>query len=147
MADRGELTLLERFLRLFTDVRPGDGGTAVLMFANVFLILTAYYFIKPLREGWISVSLIAGLEPVEVRAYTSFGQAILLVPVIAWYSRLVNRWPRGRVVTAATLFCMSNLVLFWLLQLFLLQENIFRSSAHFLRYEAKNITQDTIGAR
>lgn len=116
MADRGELTLMERFLRLFTDVRPGDGGTALLMFANVFLILTAYYFIKPLREGWISVSLIAGLEPVEVRAYTSFGQAILLIPVIAWYSRLVNRWPRGRVVTAATLFCISNLVLFWFLQ-------------------------------
>ena len=116
MANRGKLSPLERCLRVFTDVRPGEGGLALMMFANVFLILTAYYFIKPLREGWISVSLIAGLEKMEVRAYTSFGQALLLVPIIAWYSRLVNRWPRGRVVTAATLFCISNLVLFWFLQ-------------------------------
>ena len=60
------LSPLERFLKLFTDVRAGEGGTAVLMFLNVFLILCAYYFIKPLREGWIAVSPIAGLEKVEV---------------------------------------------------------------------------------
>jgi AAA family ATP:ADP antiporter len=42
--------------------------------------------------------------------------AVLLVGVIAWYSRLVNRWPRGKLITLAMLFCMSNLVLFWFLQ-------------------------------
>ena len=57
------LSRLERFLRLFTDVRAGEGATALLMFANVFLILCAYYFIKPLREGWIAISDISG--PVE----------------------------------------------------------------------------------
>jgi AAA family ATP:ADP antiporter len=111
-----QLSRVERFLRLFTEVRPGEGGTALLMFVNVFLILCAYYFIKPLREGWISVSAIAGLEKMEVKAYTSFGQTLLLIPVIAWYSRLVDRWPRGKVVTAAILFCMSNMLLFWFLQ-------------------------------
>jgi AAA family ATP:ADP antiporter len=111
-----QLSRLERFLRLFTDVRPGEGGTALLMFANVFLILCAYYFLKPLREGWIVVSPIAGLEKMEVKAYTSFGQALLLVFVVAWYSRLVNRWPRAKLVTWATLFCMSNMVVFWFLQ-------------------------------
>jgi AAA family ATP:ADP antiporter len=111
-----KLSPLERFLRLFTDVRPGEGRTALLMFANVFLILCAYYFIKPLREGWIMVSGIAGLEQMEVKAYTYFGQSLLLVFVIAWYSGLVNRWPRAKLITAATLFCMSNMVLFWFLQ-------------------------------
>jgi AAA family ATP:ADP antiporter len=86
------------------------------MFANVFLILCAYYFIKPLREGWIAVSGIAGLEQMEVKAYSSFGQSLLLVPVIAWYSGLVNRWPRGKLIVAATLFCMSNMLVFWFLQ-------------------------------
>ncbi len=57
------MKLLERFLGLFTEVRPGEGGTALLMFANVFLILCAYYFIKPLRDGWLSVSGIPGLTP------------------------------------------------------------------------------------
>jgi AAA family ATP:ADP antiporter len=114
--DRGDLSLVERFLRLFTDVRPGEGGTALLMFCNVFLILCAYYFIKPLREGWIAVSPIAGLEKMEVKAYTSFAQSLLLVLAIAWYSGLVNRWPRGKLITWATLFCMSNMVIFWFLQ-------------------------------
>ena len=31
------LTTTERFLRLFTEVRPGEGRTAMLMFVNVFL--------------------------------------------------------------------------------------------------------------
>lgn len=107
---------LERFLRLFTDVRAGEGGTALLMFANVFLILCCYYFIKPLREGWVAVSPIAGLAKMEVRAYSSFGQSLLLLFVLAWYSRLVNRLSRGTLVSGATLFCMSNMVVFWFLQ-------------------------------
>ena len=111
-----KLSPLERFLRLFTEVRPGEGGTALLMFANVFLILCAYYFIKPLREGWIMVSEVSGLEQMEVKAYTNFGQILLLVLAIAWYSRLVNRWPRAKLITWATLFCMSNMLLFWFLQ-------------------------------
>ena len=111
-----KLSPLERFLRLFTDVRPGEGKDALLMFANVFLILCAYYFIKPLREGWIMVSEVAGLEQMEVKAYTYFGQILLLVFAVAWYSSLVNRWPRAKLITWVTLFCMSNLVLFWFLQ-------------------------------
>ena len=62
------LSRTERLLRLFTEIRPGEGGTAVMMFANVFLILLAYYFIKPLREGWIAVSDIQGLTKMEVKA-------------------------------------------------------------------------------
>jgi AAA family ATP:ADP antiporter len=126
-----QLSRLERFLRLFTDVRPGEGGTALLMFANVFLILGAYYLIKPLREGWIAVSPVAGLEKMEVKAYTSFGQGLLLIGVIAWYSGLVNRWPRGRLITAATLFCMSNMLVFWALQPGFFVENLPLSGVAF----------------
>ena len=79
--DRSRLTWVERGLRAFTDVRPGEGRTALVMFANVFLILCAYYFVKPLREGWLAASgEVAGLSKIEVRAYTSFGQSLLLVP-------------------------------------------------------------------
>ena len=65
------LSRTERLLRLFTEVKPGEGGTALMMFTNVFLILLAYYFIKPLREGWIAVSDIEGLTKMEVKAYSS----------------------------------------------------------------------------
>lgn len=124
MSQSRSLSPLERFLRLFTDIRPGEGRTALAMFASVFLILCAYYLMKPLREGWIAVSPIAGLEKMEVKAYTSFGQVMLLVPVIALYSRLVDAWPRGRVVSASTVFCMAMTLLFWTLQPGFFLENL-----------------------
>ena len=111
-------------LRVFTDVREGEAASALLMSLNVFLILCAYYFIKPLREGWIAVSDIGGLEKMEVKAYSSFGQSLLLLPVVWWYGRLSARWDRSRLITRATLFCMSNMLVFWFLQPDLFLENL-----------------------
>jgi AAA family ATP:ADP antiporter len=111
-----QLSRTERFLRLFTEVKPGEGATALMMFANVFLILLAYYFIKPLREGWIAVSDIEGLSKMEVKAYSSFVQSILLLFIVGWYARLADRWDRVTLFTRATLFCISNMVIFWFLQ-------------------------------
>ena len=111
-----QLSRTERILCLFTEVKPGEGGTAVMMFANVFLILLAYYFIKPLREGWIAVSDVEGLSKMEVKAYSSFVQSIILLFVVGWYARLADRWDRVTLFTRATLFCISNMVIFWFLQ-------------------------------
>lgn len=44
---------LEMFLAAFTEVRAGEGVTALLLTLNVFLLLTSYYFIKPVREALI----------------------------------------------------------------------------------------------
>lgn len=114
--DTNKLSPVERFLKLFTEVRPGEGKVALLMFANVFLILCAYYFIKPLREGWISVSDVAGLSKMEVKAYSSFAQSILLLFLVSWYARLAARLDRATLITRATLFCISNMLIFWVLQ-------------------------------
>jgi AAA family ATP:ADP antiporter len=108
------LSRLERFLCLFTEVRPGEGVNAVLMFANVFLLLCAYYFVKPLREAWLSVTDVMGFSPKELKAYSALIQGLLLLPVVAWYGRLSDRMHRSTLITRATLFCMSNLVLFFL---------------------------------
>src|SRR5262245_19249046 len=86
------------------------------MFTNVFLILCAYYFIKPLREGWLASSGTGGLSKIELRAYTAFAQSLLLIPVVAYYGRLVGRWPRAVLIQRATLFCMATMVAFWALQ-------------------------------
>jgi len=110
------LTPAERFLRLFTDVRPGEGRIALLMFANVFLILCGYYLLKPLREGWLAISGVGSLSSMELKTYTSFAQTLLLAGVAVGYGRLVQRWPRRVLITRVTLFCMANIVAFWLLQ-------------------------------
>ena len=111
-----QLTKIERILHTFTEVRSGEGYTAVLMFTNVFLILCAYYFIKPLREGWVAVSDISGLSKMEVRAYSSFAQSLLLLFIIGWYGRLATHYSRVSLITRATLFCIVIMVIFWFLQ-------------------------------
>ena len=111
-----QLSKTERFLQIFTEVRSGKGTTALLMFVNVFLILCAYYFIKPLREGWIAVSDISGLSKMEVKAYSSFAQSIFLLFIVGWYGHLAGRWDRATLITRATLFCISNMVIFWFFQ-------------------------------
>ena len=50
---RGDRTLLERFLGLFANVRGGEGITVLLLVLDVFLLLLAYYIIKPVREALI----------------------------------------------------------------------------------------------
>lgn len=115
---------LDRFLCLFTEVHAGEGVTALLMFANVFLILCAYYFIKPLREGWIAVSDISGLSKMEVKAYSSFGQSLLFFPVVMFYGRLSDRWRRSDLITRSTIFCISNILIFWAIQPGLFIQNL-----------------------
>lgn len=119
-----ELSRTERFLRIFTEIRPGEGRTALLLFANVFLILCAYYFVKPLRDGWIAVSAIEGLSKMEVKAYSSFGQTLLFIGAIGVYARLSALLPRADLIARSTLFCMSNLVLFWFMQPNFFLENL-----------------------
>jgi AAA family ATP:ADP antiporter len=41
---------LERALRLFSDVREDEGPRLLALTVNVFLILVAYYVMKPVRE-------------------------------------------------------------------------------------------------
>ena len=43
---------LDRTLRLFTDVRAGESGTALLLTLNIFVIFVAYSLMKVLREGF-----------------------------------------------------------------------------------------------
>ena len=43
----------DRLLGLFSEVRPGEGARALLMLANIFLILVSYYIIKTVREPLI----------------------------------------------------------------------------------------------
>ncbi len=44
---------LDRFLSLFADVHRGESGRLLLLTFNIFLILTAYYVMKPVREALI----------------------------------------------------------------------------------------------
>ncbi len=114
--DRRRLTRVDRICRLFTDVRAGEGHTGILMTATVMLILLSYYMIKPIREGWIAMEDLPGLTTLEVKAYASFAQSLILLAVITGYDRIVSHFPRDQIIQRSTLFCVTNLTLFWVFQ-------------------------------
>jgi ATP:ADP antiporter, AAA family len=107
---REQAGLLDRFLRVFADVRAGEGATALLLALNVFLLLASYYCIKPVREA-----LILSGEGAEVKSYTAAGQAILLLALVPAYGALADRLPRRRLLNAVTAFFIVCLVVFYAL--------------------------------
>jgi AAA family ATP:ADP antiporter len=104
---------IERFLGLFTDIRPGEAQKALLLALNIFLLLLAYYLIKPVREALL---LINDKAP-QMKAYLSGAQAILFVFVVKSFSRLASRVPRHILITWTTLFFVSNILVFYVLHL------------------------------
>lgn len=110
----------ERFLSLFADVQRGETGTALLLMLNVFLLFTAYYLIKPVRESFIlqgGATEIFGwtVGKPQIKSYSSAIMAVLLVPVVKNYARLASSVPRQKLITFVTLFFISNLVVFFVL--------------------------------
>ena len=101
---------LDRALRVVADVRAGEGLTALLLALNVFLILTAYYLLKPVREA-----LILGQGSPELKSYMSVGQVALIMVVVPLYARLVSALPRLRLIRVVTWFFVACLVGFFAL--------------------------------
>ncbi|HEU4536343.1 MAG TPA: hypothetical protein VFS00_19600, partial [Polyangiaceae bacterium] len=102
----GNLSALERALRLVTDVRAGEGAPVVALTASLFLLLTSYYLLKVAREPLV---LRAGAE---VKSYAGVAQALIAIVVIQVYSAFASKVDRLRLVTGALLFFLTNLVAF-----------------------------------
>jgi AAA family ATP:ADP antiporter len=100
-----------RFLRLFADIRHGEAAKALLLALNIFLLLLAYYILKPLRE---SLLLVDKNSPV-IKSALGGAQAVLFIFVIKAFSRLASRVPRHVLITWTTSFFISNLVIFYAL--------------------------------
>ncbi|MFT5234357.1 MAG: AAA family ATP:ADP antiporter, partial [Candidatus Krumholzibacteriia bacterium] len=104
---------LDRLLRVFAPVKGGEGSTVLIMASNVFLLMTAYYIVKPVREALILADWGA-----EAKIYASAGQAILLLGVVPLYSRLAGMMNTRRLISTVLIFFASCLVLFYVLAQF-----------------------------
>jgi AAA family ATP:ADP antiporter len=104
-------TPTERLLSLFTTLRPGEGRGAVLLSAQAFFIMFAYYLLKVIRDPLI----LAEGDP-ELKAYTNAMQAgvlMIVVPVFARvYHQIGTRGGKHFLIRRIMLFFVSNLVLF-----------------------------------
>jgi AAA family ATP:ADP antiporter len=108
--ESGKTTIVDKLLTPFASVRAGEGTTAVLLMVNVFILLTAYYIVKPVREA-----LILGESGAEIKSYASAGQAVLFLLIIPLYGMLGSRVNRVWLINGVTAFFASNLALFFIL--------------------------------
>jgi AAA family ATP:ADP antiporter len=102
----------ERLLRPFADVRAGEAIPALVLAGTLFLLLTAYYLLKVIREPLILMS-----GGAEVKAYAAAGQALLLLPVLRLHGAVARRVGRLALIGTVLLFVATNLLafagLFW----------------------------------
>lgn len=110
MSEQPQARGVDKFLNLFTEVRPGESVSALLLALNVFLILMAYYVLKPVREA-----LILSEGSAELKSYLSAAQVALLAIVVPFYGRLVASLPRMRLINGVTLFFAACPVVFYVL--------------------------------
>jgi len=82
----------------------------LLLALNVFLLLTTYYLLKPVREA-----LILGEGSAELKSYMSAAQVAVLAVVVPLYGRLVAAVPRLQLIRLVTWFFIGCLALFYLL--------------------------------
>jgi AAA family ATP:ADP antiporter len=110
---------LDRLLGLFSEVHPGEGGRAVLMLVNVFLILVSYYVIKTVREPLILNTEVPGFlkalgiqDTAEVKTFAAAGQALVLMAFVPAYSWFASRVDRMKLIVGVTLFFVANILAF-----------------------------------
>ena len=108
--DRTQKSPMEKLLNIFTEVKAGEGVSAILLFLGLFILLTAYYIMKTVREPLILAS-----GGAEIKSYSSAGQALLLLLAVPVYAWLASRFPRRKLINSVTLFFVACLGLFYIL--------------------------------
>jgi AAA family ATP:ADP antiporter len=97
-------------LSVITELRAGEAAKALLLTANVFVLLASYYVLKTVREA-----LILSEAGAEVKSYSAAVQALLLLGVVPAYGYFASKATRSRLISSVTLFFVANLAAFYVL--------------------------------
>jgi ATP:ADP antiporter, AAA family len=103
-------SLLERTLSLVTEVRAGEGVSALLLAANAFYLLAFYQVLKLVREA-----LILSESGAVAASYASAAMAAVLFIFVPAYGAFAARVNRVWLVCGVTLFFASHLLVFYAL--------------------------------
>jgi AAA family ATP:ADP antiporter len=100
--------LVARLLSPIAEVHGDEVLKTLLLGLNLFLVLAAYYMLKTVRE-----SLILTQGGAAVKAYSSAGQALLLLALVPAFGAFASRVNRIQLVRWVTLFFVSNIAVFF----------------------------------
>src|SRR4051812_35156084 len=84
---------IDRVVSLIIDLRSGEAATALILSANVFVLLASYYVLKTVREA-----LILSEAGAHVKSYSAAGQALLFLAVIPAYGFVASRLSRSQLI-------------------------------------------------
>ena len=101
--------LLTRLLTRAVDVRPEEVGLMLLSALYFFLVLTAYYVIRPIRE---EMGVLGGVENLAWLFTGTLVGTLMAHPLFTW---VVARYPRKKFIPYAYRFFSANLVIFFIL--------------------------------
>lgn len=99
-------SVLDKF---WQDMRSPEGVATLLFAVRLFLILLAYYLMKPVREELI----LSGEGSAVIRSYALATQATLLLFLVPFYSRIIKHLHGDRLFQVITLFLSSNILIFY----------------------------------
>jgi ATP:ADP antiporter, AAA family len=97
-------SLAERLLSPIAEVHRGESLKTILLALNLFLVLAAYYMLKTVRE-----SLILTQGGAAIKAYSSAGQALLLLALVPAFGAVASRVNRIHLIRGVTLFFVGNI--------------------------------------
>lgn len=128
--------IADRLLKIFSDVRPGESVTVLILLVDIFLLLASYYIIKVVREPLVLVSAEQDLQIIQnynlpewlvnilqtqkgpqLKAGGAACQALLLIGFIPLYSWFASRVKRFYFLIGVTGFFIFNIILFYFLSL------------------------------
>ena len=104
-----KLTAFERFLGLFTRLRPGEGRSVLLFFTYALLMMLSYYILKTIREPLLLTGTSA-----EVKSYAYAVTALLLLFIIPVYGLVFRHTGKRQMTRYITGFFLVNLLIFYL---------------------------------
>jgi len=95
---------------IWEDMKSVEGQATFRFAIRLFLILLAYYLMKPVRE-----ELILDGGSAELRSYALAGQATLLLFLVPFYSHIIKHLHGDKLFHIVTLFLSANIGVFYML--------------------------------
>ncbi len=89
-------------------MRAGEGRKVFLTFLYFFLVITAYYLVKPVGRALVLESFGWRLAP-----YIDLVCAIVLYPAVTLFAHLAKRLEKPRLVTGSFCLTAASLLVFW----------------------------------
>ncbi len=103
-------SLAARWLAPIAELRPGEGGTALLLFLYSFLAMTSYNIVKPVTRSQFISSLGADNLP-----WVQFGAGLVIGFLMQVYTKAIAAVPRRWTIPVTQAGMIVLLVIFWVL--------------------------------